>query len=117
MKQSDIVKDIRVLGYKVTVLTAHASNRGGIFDTLISINGLAMLVEIKIDDDEPSKLQLNFMGEFYSSAFILHYDSKRKIYMPIWNSEAMPVLLDRFLEMRNRLNILALTKKPRKYAN
>lgn len=114
MKQSDIVAKIRKLGYKVTVLNAHSSNRGGIPDTLISINGFAMFVEIKIDDDEPSRLQLNFMDEFYSSSFRLHYDSKRKIYTPIWDSGAVPALLDKFLDLRNKLNVLELAPRKKK---
>jgi hypothetical protein len=80
MKQKDIVAKIRDLDYKVTVLNAHSSNRGGIPDTLISIDGKAMFVEIKINTDEPSALQIDFMEEFHQCTFRLHYDSKEKLY-------------------------------------
>ena len=84
MKQSDIVKKIRKLGYKVTVLTAHPANRGGIPDTIISWNGLAVFLEIKINDDKLSKLQENFRDEFWASWMMLHYDSKTKKYTLIF---------------------------------
>ena len=80
MKQSDIVKKIRKLGYKVTVLNAHPSNRGGIPDILISWNGLAVFLEIKIGDDKLSKLQENFRDEFWASWMMLRYDTKTKKY-------------------------------------
>lgn len=80
MKQSDIVKKIRKLGYKVTVLTAHPANRGGITDTIIAINGFGFFVEIKIDRDHLSKLQDDFLNEVYLNSFCIHYDSKKNLY-------------------------------------
>jgi hypothetical protein len=80
MTQAKIVKKLRKLGYKVTVVTANTCNRGGIPDTLISYNGKAIWVEIKIDDDKLSKLQKDFAIEFIDSWSLLHYDSKTKTY-------------------------------------
>jgi hypothetical protein len=80
MTQSKIVKKLRKLGYKVTVFTASACNRSGIPDSLISYNGKAIWVEIKIDDDKLSALQKDFAIEYIESWCLLHYDSKTKTY-------------------------------------
>lgn len=80
MTQAKIVAKIRKLGYKVTVLNASARNRAGIPDILISHNGKAVFVEIKIDKDKLSKLQKEFQNEFWMSWMMLRYDSKLKEY-------------------------------------
>ena len=80
MNQSKIVKKLRKLGYKATVFTASACNRGGVPDTLISYNGKAIWLEIKIDDDKLSALQKDFAIEFIESWCLLHYDTKTKTY-------------------------------------
>ena len=80
MTQSKIVKKLRKLGYKVTVFTANTCNRSGIPDTLISYNGKAIWVEIKIDDDKLSALQKDFAIEYIESWCLLHYDTKTKTY-------------------------------------
>lgn len=80
MKQSDIVKKIRKLGYKVTVLNAHPANRGGIPDVLISANGIPIFIEIKIDNDKLSKLQKEFILEFEKCSYVLHYNPKTSFF-------------------------------------
>ncbi len=80
MKQSDIVKKIRKLGYKVTVYSASHRNRAGIADISISVNGIPVFIEIKIDKDKLSKLQIDFLEEYYFTSFVLHYDSKTKTF-------------------------------------
>lgn len=73
LKQKDIVARLRKLGYKVTVLNAHPSNRGGIPDCLISVDGFPIFVEIKIDGDKLSKLQVNFAEEFKKGWLMIRY--------------------------------------------
>jgi hypothetical protein len=93
MKQSDIVKKIRKLGYKVTVLNASTRNRGGIPDILISYEGHPVFVEIKVDNDKLSKLQENFRDEFLGGWACLKYDSKTKSFSGVvWRSALYPFI-------------------------
>jgi len=78
MTQAKIVAKIRKLGYKVTVLNAHPANRGGIPDIVLPIKGIPVFVEIKILPDKLSKLQGEFLDEYYASSFVLYYDPKAK---------------------------------------
>ncbi len=105
MTQSKIIKAIRKLGYNVIVLNASFRNRYGIPDCLVSINGDAMFVEIKIDDDKLSKMQLEFISEFEQCSFVLHYDTSYKMYSFARRSQVYDFdLLDAFIEIKQKLN-------------
>lgn len=106
MKQKDIVKKIRKLGYKVTVLNASISNRGGIPDCMISHEGNAIFVEIKIDKDKLSKLQSEFINEFYEVTFVLWYNSENKTYHLIneRKKSKKDILFDFVNELTQKLN-------------
>jgi hypothetical protein len=103
IKQSDIVAKIRKLGYKVTVLNSSPVNRRGIPDTLVSVGGKAMFIEIKIDSDKMSKLQKKFQYEFWQCSFVLHYDSKLKLFKG--NYLGYPDMVEEFAELKNKLNL------------
>ena len=103
MTQAKIVKKLRKLGYKVTVFTASACNRSGIPDTLISYNGKAIWLEIKIDDDKLSALQKDFAIEFIQSWCLLHYDTKTKTYR-VSASSISTFILAVAEELQDKLN-------------
>lgn len=105
MTQSKIIKAIRKLGYNVIVLNASFRNRYGIPDCLISIEGKAMFIEIKIDDDKLSKMQKEFISEFHQCSFVLHYDTSYKMYSFQWRGGFYDdELLNAFIELKNKLN-------------
>jgi hypothetical protein len=80
MKQKDVVKKIRKLGYKVTVLNASSNNRYGIPDCMVSVDGKPLFIEIKVGKDKPTKMQKEFAIEYYNSVYLLHYDPKEEVY-------------------------------------
>ena len=73
MTQAKIVRKLRKLGMKITVLTASVSNRMGIPDTLFSFEAKAYFMEIKIHPDKMSAMQIDFRVEFRKSTFVLFY--------------------------------------------
>lgn len=87
MKQSDIVKKLRKLGYKVTIINASAMNRAGMPDILVSFNGFPVFVEIKIGNDKLTKLQEDFRDEMPGGWACLHYNKKSNLYTcEVWRS-------------------------------
>jgi hypothetical protein len=106
MKQKDIVKKIRNLGYHVTVINASFMNEGGITDTIIGLDGVPAFCEIKIDNDKLSKLQENFRDKFYKNWFLLHYDSKKKLYECDVDERVDTGLYMLFLGLKRKLNAI-----------
>jgi hypothetical protein len=104
MKQKDIVKKIRNLGHHVTVINASFMNEGGIPDTIIGLDGVPAFCEIKIDNDKLSKLQENFRDKFYKNWFLLHYDSKKKLYDYDFDEGVDLLLLSLFGALLRKLN-------------
>jgi len=73
MTQAKIIRKLRKLGMKITVLTAQLSNRRGIPDTLFSFEETAYFMEIKIYPDKLSAMQVDFRVEFRKSTLVLYY--------------------------------------------
>ena len=104
MKQKDIVSKIRRLGCKVTILNSSFMNRKGLPDCLISFNGNAAFLEIKIDKDHLSKLQIEFAEEFFMCTFVLHYDTKTGDYRLDYSEFPDIVLRGKMITLKNKLN-------------
>ena len=80
MNHSKIIKLLKKLRYKVTVMNAFYKNRSGIFDILISFSGTPVFVEIKTNKDKLSKLQEKFMKEFYRNSFVIRYKKQNNTF-------------------------------------
>ncbi len=81
MNQKKIVELLRRAPnvWKVTVINSNVMNASGILDTIVSIFGIAILIEIKIHPDKLSKLQEKFIQDYIgSSAVLVYYPKENK---------------------------------------